>query len=541
MEFMRRFFVALLAVTLLMVGVVSQVVAQDVPVVRIIYFWRVGCTHCAAVEEEVLVPLQEQYGDQLEIRMLEAGAAENPANYELLIRIEEAFDVPPERRGFPTLVIGGEILIGEEEIRSELGCILDSCIAAGGTTWPSIPGLEEALEGEDSSGSSPPLIQVGPGIEPVDSVQPGDCDDNAEVICIAEGFPVWMAYFYEVGCQECSRAEADIEYFEVLNPGLIVDEFNIYDDLPLAQWLAERAGREDIHTPMVFIGEDMLVGGEEITPQNLESLLARYAPTGAERVWDEFDPEAHFDTNFVGFLTVLLAGLVDGLNPCAFATLIFFISYLAASQRQGREMLAAGGAFTLGVFLAYLAVGLGLYRLLDVVFEALPWVDTLRRVVYGLTALFCVVLAVFSFRDYLKARQGGIAEMALSLPEFLRRRTRAAIRTGQRSRAFVMATFFTGILVSLLELACTGQIYLPTIIYMTGTPGMRTQGTLFLVLYNVAFIVPLVVVFVLSYFGTTSLQLGLFLKKRAAMVKLGTMVVFVLLGGLSVALAAGWI
>ncbi|MBN1178133.1 MAG: hypothetical protein JXD18_02910 [Anaerolineae bacterium] len=539
---MRRFFAAFVAVIGLLVGGASYVAAQeDAPVVRMLYFWREGCTHCAAVEEEILAPLQEQYGDQIEIRMLEAGASTNPENYELLVRIEEVFNVPPEQRGFPTLVVGGEVLIGEEEIRNELSCLMDTCIAAGGTTWPSIPGLEEALSG-GGSGAVGPLVPAGPGIEVPQPAEPGDCGDGTEVICIAEGSPIWMAYFYEVGCQVCSRAETDIEYLEVIYPQLIVDEFNVYDDLPLVQWMAERAGRtDDIHTPMVFIGDDMLVGGEEITPQNLQALLETYAPTGAERFWTDFEAEGPTDVTFVNFFTVVLAGLVDGLNPCAFATLIFFISYLAASQRQGREALIAGAAFTVGVFLAYLGVGLGLYRLLDVVFDAFPFVESLRRIVYGLTALLCIALAVFSFRDYLKARQGEITDMELSLPEFLRRRTRAAIRSGQRARAFFLATFFTGIVVSLLELACTGQIYLPTIIYMTGTPGMRAQGVLFLVLYNLAFILPLVVVFVLTYFGTTSLQLGVFLKKRTAAVKLGAVTVFMLLGGLSLALAIGWI
>ena len=49
---------------------------------------------------------------------------------------------------------------------------------------------------------------------------------------------------------------------------------------------------------------------------------------------------------------------------------------------------------------------------------------------------------------------------------------------------------------------------------------------LFLLLYNLMFIVPLVVVFCLAYFGTTSLQLGLFLRRHTATVKLGTALLF---------------
>ena len=55
---------------------------------------------------------------------------------------------------------------------------------------------------------------------------------------------------------------------------------------------------------------------------------------------------------------------------------------------------------------------------------------------------------------------------------------------------------------------------------------MRALATGYLLLYNLLFILPLVVVFVLTYFGTSSMQLGLFLQKRTAAIKLGTAVLF---------------
>jgi cytochrome c biogenesis protein CcdA len=61
----------------------------------------------------------------------------------------------------------------------------------------------------------------------------------------------------------------------------------------------------------------------------------------------------------MGWLAVVLAGLVDGLNPCAFATIIFFVSYLSLSGKKGKEILITGASFTVGVFIAYLLVVLG--------------------------------------------------------------------------------------------------------------------------------------------------------------------------------------
>jgi hypothetical protein len=168
-------------------------------------------------------------------------------------------------------------------------------------------------------------------------------------------------------------------------------------------------------------------------------------------------------------------------------------------------------------------VGLGFYKVLDLLGGLLA---TLGRWVYGLTALLCAVLAVFSVLDFLKARHGEISDMALNLPHGLRMRINAIIRKGRRSRAFVAGTFATGVAVSFLELACTGQVYLPTIIFVVSQPELRMRALLFLVLYNLLFILPLVVVFILVYYGTGSKQLTRFLQQRAAVVKLGMAVLF---------------
>ncbi|MBC7228170.1 MAG: hypothetical protein H5T61_13235 [Thermoflexales bacterium] len=493
--------------------------APDGPVIHILYFYSVDCVHCQAVERDVLKPLEEKYADRLDIRYLEIG---DPTAYELLVRTEEYFGVAPEKRGLPTIVVGDQILIGEEEARQRLPCLVEKCLVETGADFPPIPGLETALNGV----SRPP---AGPSV----GVEPGGvgiCSPEEAAACETQA-PIWAAYFYQVGCQECSRAEADIRYIRQRYPQLVVEEFNIYEQAALAQWLAERAGRSDLHTPAIFIGDDALIGEREITPQNLQALVEKYAATGAEKVWADFNPEtglAGLVERFraLGPLTVVLAGLVDGLNPCAFATLIFFIAYLAAGGYKGRQVLAVGGAFAGGVFLAYLTVGLGLYKVLDFLGSALT---AAGRWLYGLTALFCLVLAVLSFRDYLKARQGRIEEMTLQLPDRLKKQARAVVRRGQRMSAYILGAFVTGLLVSLLELACTGQLYLPTIIFVLSVPALRARAVAYLVLYNLAFILPLGVVFVLTYFGTTSMQLGLFLQKRTATVKLGTALVFLAL------------
>jgi cytochrome c biogenesis protein CcdA len=325
--------------------------------------------------------------------------------------------------------------------------------------------------------------------------------------------------------------EADLNYLRERYPQLIVEKFNVYDSAGLGEWLAQRAGRDDFHTPAVFIGNQAWIGKEEITPEALEVALKCYQQEGSPKIWESYNPEqgkSNIAERFksMSWLTVVFAGLVDGLNPCAFATLIFFVSYLTLSGRKGREVIAVGASFTIGVFVAYLVIGLGLYKVLDLLGNTL---HILARWVYAITAALCLGFGFFSILDYFKARKGNLDEMSLKLPDALRLRINKVIRQGRSEEAYVIGAFITGLLIAILELACTGQVYLPTIIFVSSMPELKLRAIFYLVLYNLLFILPLVIVFFLAYYGTTSKQLTKFLQKHTAAVKIGMAVLFFVL------------
>ena len=477
-----------------------------------LYFYSVDCPHCIVVLNDLLRPMQNELGTKLHIRLIEIDYAEN---YELLIRAEDHFSVKPEERAIPTLIIDGQVLIGEDAIRKNLRGIVEQGILSGGVPWPDIPGFDPAaIISEENAGVNTEICTT-------------DSEDTCET-----GAPIYAAYFFETGCDSCSRVEADLAYLRSKYPQLIVEKFNVYDSPALGMWLAERVGRDDFKSPSLFIGSEAWIGEGEITPDSIETALQCFAEEGSPKVWDAFNEEQG-SSNIIdqfrnmSWLTVVLAGLVDGLNPCAFATLIFFISYLTISGRKGREVIIVGASFTLGVFIAYLVIGLGFYKVLDLLGNIL---NVVARWVYGLTALMCMTLAVFSFMDVAKARKGKMEDMSLNLPKGLRKRINTVIRKGHSSNRFILGAFATGLVVSLLELACTGQVYLPTIIFVSSMPELRMRAIFFLIIYNLLFILPLIVVFILAYFGTSSKDLTRFLQKHAAAVKIGLGILFFALG-----------
>ena len=491
---------------------------QEADKIHALYFYADDCSHCKTVEEEILKPLLSEYDDLLDIQYIEIG---EPENYELLINAEEYFNVAPQDRQLPNLVIGEQILIGEENIRDNLPGIIEEGIAQGGIAWPALPGLNDFLNNDMSLGS-PIFSSTG---------ESEICTEEDTSSCESDN-PIYAAYFYQTGCQECSRVEADIEYVRAkYYPQLIVEKFNINKYADMAQWLVDKTDVEDFHTPSIFVQDTFLIGEDQITAQTLRSLLSDFAENGAEKVWENYDAAEAQNAvvdNFKSLkpLTIVFAGLIDGLNPCAFATIIFFVSYLTLSGRKGKEILEVGAAFTLGVFLAYFFIGLGFYKILDLLGDLLT---TLGRWVYGITALLCAGLAIFSFLDFLKARKGNIGDMSLNLPENLRKRINSVIRKGRNTQAYALGAFITGIIISFLELACTGQIYIPTIIFVSSIPELRGKATFFLFIYNFFFTIPLIIVFIMAYYGTTSKDLKDFFQRNAAKVKLGMTILFTVL------------
>jgi glutaredoxin len=185
MQLRYQLWIVLLVLALALTWGMDMACAEGGPVVRMVYFTAADCPHCRAVVNEVLTPLQAEYGDQLQIKVVEIS---DPANYEVLIRAEEMFGVSPEKRGLPTLVVDGQVLIGEDAIREQLRCLLDTCLGAGGTSWPDIPGLQGiAAEGEQG---------LGMGFDLLGAEELATCGPEDAVACEAPP-SIWAAYFYE--------------------------------------------------------------------------------------------------------------------------------------------------------------------------------------------------------------------------------------------------------------------------------------------------------------------------------------------------------
>ena len=148
----------------------------------------------------------------------------------------------------------------------------------------------------------------------------------------------------------------------------------------------------------------------------------------------------------------------------------------------------------------------------------------------------CRRRAAWSLLDAIRyIRTGSVKKVTLGLPRPIKQRIHKVIRSGLSARGLLVGSVGVGIVVALLESLCTGQVYLPTLMFVSRAPGLRTAAVSYLLLYNLMFILPLVGIIVLGYFGVRSESLGNFLGRHLAGFKLAMAGLFAGLGVLVMA------
>lgn len=262
----------------------------------------------------------------------------------------------------------------------------------------------------------------------------------------------------------------------------------------------------------------------EIPANGIMPEITENAPAAPETVQPEPFLQAH--KKMFGQITVwaiIGAGLADGINPCAFAVIVFFVSFLAAYKYNRKEVLIVGAAYCFSVFLAYILLGLGLFKFLYAM-DGFQYVTLLVQ--WGTIGL-CGVLFLLSLYDFIIYTRTKKAEkLLLQLPKSYKEYIHKVMRFFLKDKSdsvwrLALAAFIVGFVVSAVEAVCTGQVYLPTIVVILKEADRHFWlAAEYLLLYNLMFIVPLVIVFALTLCGKESAALNGWLKRHLGLTKL---------------------
>lgn len=301
--------------------------------------------------------------------------------------------------------------------------------------------------------------------------------------------------------------DADEDYIQKMKDvGITVESYDILTsaenaDLFTSYKLAYNVD-EDAAVPIVFAGDQAFVGLDEIRNAFDDGTIQVLS---SDPLLDVTVIEGSTYTNItgvLGFLTVLAAGFLDGFNPCAIAMLLLFVSLLGFSENK-RVLILVSITYIFALFISYFLIGT---FLLNFLIQFKEEAELINIIISWFVAILASFLFFFNLYDYFMTKNNRYDKVKNQLPKFIQRfnkkvikRFTAAINDEEDKKglfSILGLTFVLGVLLSVTELICTGQIYLG-IIY-----GIHYLDTFYayiaLISYNIMFVVPLIAIAVIA-------------------------------------------
>ena len=177
---------------------------------------------------------------------------------------------------------------------------------------------------------------------------------------------------------------------------------------------------------------------------------------------------------------LVASALIDSINPCSFSILLVSIIFLFTIGRTKQSILRYGLVYILGIFLAYLFIGLGLLQALHIfdIPHFMSKVGAGALVIFGLINILETIFPKFPIK--------------LAVPHKAHMTMNELVK-----KVSFPAMLGLGLLVGLCEFPCTGGPYLVVLGLLHDTK-TYWQGVGYLFAYNLLFIIPLLLILLVS-------------------------------------------
>jgi cytochrome c biogenesis protein CcdA/glutaredoxin len=356
---------------------------------------------------------------------------------------------------------------------------------------------------------------------------------------------VHLHLFYGQGCPHCGNLILFLDSLKEKYSTLKIYEHEVYQnnvERELFQKMAEDFNTPIEGVPTVFIDNKVIVGFSNTIGISIENEIKRclevdcgnpvlrcttpdVIKSNDNNISPSKDPE---DTKIVEKLTipiVVIAAAIDAINPCAFAVLIILMT-AALSIVDKKKALKFGFAFSASIYISYFLMGLGLFSALQA--------SGISHTFYIIVTILAVIVGLLNVKDYFWYGKGFLMEVPLSW--------RPTMKKIINSTTTPFGAFIAGFAVSLFELPCTGGPYI-VILGLLAEEVTKSVGILYLLLYNLVFISPLILLSLVIYkgFSTTS-QLETMRQEKIKVLHLIAGILMIIIATVMIiSLANGWV
>ena len=360
---------------------------------------------------------------------------------------------------------------------------------------------------------------------------------SLQIIGYSEEKNVDIVVFGTKTCSECKEASHYIEELKEKNEALKVTYYDVIsEENELKQFnyanTYKISPKDYSSIPTVYVGGEVFIGTLEIKSglkEQIDKYINKketYQPLEIKELNYEAMRKSKMSmiSGFVGS-SVFTAGLVDGVNPCSIAMMLFFISLLTSYRSDKNSILIMGLTFIAGIFLAYLGIGVGLFKFL----YKIDGLDQMLMVIYIATFVLAAFLVYKNIQDYYYIKNNQYEKVKTQLPKFLKHLIHNRIRKNMSMKYIYLSAFLSGFVISFLEFFCTGQIYLPTIAFVLSTNSTSSMALNYLILYNIAFVMPLIMICITMRIGSHIMDVSQILVNQLDKIKLMNAALFLII------------
>ena len=334
-----------------------------------------------------------------------------------------------------------------------------------------------------------------------------------------------VIYFYGEGCPKCAEIEPFIdEIVKKYSDSIYIVKKEVYNNLDSYNFYTTYTKYRNIpltqrKIPLIVIGSEYIMGISDVRKRFESSVLDAQPGCpefGNKTCEDLAGTRGNIFSEILPITSltwpiVIVAGLVDGVNPCAFAVMIFLLTYTFNVSANRRQMAIIAVAYIFAVYVTYFLAGMGLLHAIQL--------TGFSAIIIKIAAAVALITGVINLKDFFWYGKG----ITLKIPE-----SQKGMIRWFTTRASVPSAIILGFLVSMFELPCTGGVYL-AILALLSTSSL-SHAIPYLAVYNLMFIAPLIAILLIMNFGMSGERLKAFKESKKSWMSLFMGVVLVALG-----------
>ena len=177
---------------------------------------------------------------------------------------------------------------------------------------------------------------------------------------------------------------------------------------------------------------------------------------------------------------VITTGLLDSFNPCAIAILLIFIGLLLTLRRNRKIVILMCLSYIASVYITYFLIGLGILRVMHIF--------SIPHIMIRIGAAIVIIVGLINLKDFFFPNLPISTRISVGSRQIISKYT---------FKATIPAAAFVGLLVGIFEFPCSGAIYL-AVLGLISAKTTFLKGISYLLLYNLMFILPLIIIFLFA-------------------------------------------